>query len=225
MDRITRVPEHPWFGEEYEKPCKEEGEKWEQHHKFDKKKTFRWEIKQYGDLRTKLFLPALKTMTNNHCSFCDVGKMGPNVQDTIDHFRPKSIYHRIAYQWANLFLACRNCQGKGDNFDEKLLKPDDADYSFDKYFQIDWTDGRLEPKETADLETQARAKITIEFYKLNKNGKPKARLDVMEFYQEVYNDKKKLAEYENKTFQVSDYKILNIDRYSYRFILRRGCLQ
>jgi hypothetical protein len=47
---------------------------------------------------------------------------------------------------------------KGDDFDENLLKPDDEDYDFDKYFDIRWDTGELIPNSDASYADQTRAK-------------------------------------------------------------------
>jgi uncharacterized protein (TIGR02646 family) len=87
--------------------------------------------------------------------------------ETIEHFRPKSSFPRQAYQWSNLYYCCTHCQQKGAQFDEALLRPDDPDYEFDRYFRWDYTTGRIEVNELGTQEQQHRASVTIEFYHLN----------------------------------------------------------
>jgi hypothetical protein len=101
-----------------------------------------------------------------------------------------------------LILCCGLCQAKGDDFDELLLKPDDENYDFDDYFDIEWDTGWLVPNVLAPCENQRRAAVTIKLYRLNDNGKPDDRV----------------AELESCTSTNQPY----IDSCSYRFYVRRG---
>lgn len=87
-------------------------------------------------------------------------------------------------------------------FDEKLLRPDHENYDFDKYFMIDWSTGELKPNILETSENQERARITIELYKLNQNGKPEDRLEELEKFHDSENP--------------------DIDQWSYRFLLERS---
>jgi uncharacterized protein (TIGR02646 family) len=196
MNKIGRTPAPGWLEEKY----KEWGKEWKK--KYDetgKSSKFRWrqyKNKGYGDLVEKL-----SEMTKNHCSFCDAYPMGRRIPYTIEHFRPKTGFPLLAYKWDNLFPCCGLCQQKGDDFDEKLLKPDDDAYSFDEYFVINWDTGELEPNKGKKIENQVRAEITIKLYRLNENGKPEDRLAELEDFKELNNP--------------------DIDEHSYRFFIQR----
>jgi hypothetical protein len=99
-------------------------------------------------------------------------------------------------------LCCGLCQEKGDEFDKRLLKPDENSYSFDKYFDIDWVTGKLKPNRDTSKKDQERTRITIELFRLNDNGKPNDRLRELKKF--------------NKD-QDAD-----IDEWSYRFFIKRG---
>ncbi|MGB0932044.1 MAG: hypothetical protein ACPGVB_14765 [Chitinophagales bacterium] len=137
---------------------------------------FQWKQIEGKRVNHKL-LPDLKEMTTNHCSFCDGSPMGAMIKETIEHFRPKSKYPLLAYQWENLFLACHFCQEKGDTFDEKLLKPDDVAYEFNRYFIFNFRTYEIEVRQDSGIseEDKERAKITLEIYKLNYTDRSKAR--------------------------------------------------
>lgn len=112
--------------------------------------------------------PILLEMTKNHCAFCDSYRLGSRfIKPTIEHFRPKSKFPHLAYEWTNLFPACHYCQEKNDAFDEQLLKPDKEDYDFYRYFYFDDATGKLEPNPQATPEEQTRAQTTIRLYRLN----------------------------------------------------------
>ena len=88
--------------------------------------------------------------------------------ETIEHFYPKSSYPDRAFEWRNLFYCCTRCQAaKKESFDIGILKPDEADYEFRRYFTCDYTTGKIGPNFTADPDDQQRAETTIAHYKLN----------------------------------------------------------
>jgi uncharacterized protein (TIGR02646 family) len=135
---------------------------------------FKWN--EYQRIRVNLLLlPDLKLMTAEHCSFCD-GFPIETVGDSIEHFRPKESFPHLAYDWDNLFYACRKCQeSKLTQFDEKLLKPDATEYLFEYYFQYDTATGKILPNSDRLPDKRERANITIKLYGLNEHGRPRAR--------------------------------------------------
>ena len=141
----------------------------------------------------------LSGLTKKHCSFCD-GAIGSESRETIEHFRPKSLFPELAYTWDNLFICCDVCQCKGDRFDELLLKPDESDYFFERYFIKNYKSGEIEPNPAANEHDQVRALITINLYQLNKDIRKILRL-------------RELKRFTYKTEEES------IDDFNYRFFL------
>jgi uncharacterized protein (TIGR02646 family) len=124
-----------------------------------------------------LLLEELQKLTANHCSFCDGYPLGAQSRQTIEHFRPKSKYPKLAYVWHNLFLCCDVCQqAKGEKYDKKLLKPDAIGYEFNRYFKITAKTGEIVINPAASAYDQERAKITIEMYDLNSEVRKSSRL-------------------------------------------------
>ena len=114
-------------------------------------------------------LPALREMNQEHCCFCDGFPVAGLSSETIEHFRPKSReeFYELAYEWTNLFYCCSDCQKhKREQWDERLLKPDSADFDFDRYFMFDYTTGAVRPLPTASADEQVRAEVTIRLYGL-----------------------------------------------------------
>lgn len=141
-------------------------------------------------------LPLLLADTKNHCSYCD---KRPIRVEEIDHFKPKVDYPNDAFSWENLFVVCKDCNFlKLNEFSDLILKPDEVEYEFDKYFFYNDFDGFLEPKGEEHSVEYLRAKETINKLKLNEKGLPEAR--------KLFSDSK-------ATFQ--DY---NIEIVPYRFI-------
>ncbi len=194
MNKMYRTPIPEWLNEKH----KEWGENWERN--YSTKKKFSW--RQNKGKGSKDLQRELMHITKNHCSFCDAYPMGMRIAPTIEHFRPKTKFPLIAYQWENLFIACNLCQQKGNEFDERLLKPDTDDYDFDRYFDIKWDTGEIVPNPVATDYEQQCAQITISLYRLNRNGKPEDRLEELE----KYNPK------------------IEIDKWAYRFFIERGVM-
>ncbi len=134
--------------------------------------TFSWHQKD-EEIRTKL-----KEMSNYHCAFCDdllfpkSGEIGE-----IEHFKPKTAYKELAFEWTNLYPICRRCNGtKNDKFDDLLLRPDSEDYKYSDWFCLDLSSFKLKPFKLANPNWK-RAEKTIELYGLNKDDKIKRRQD------------------------------------------------
>jgi uncharacterized protein (TIGR02646 family) len=142
------------------------GCEWEVRRSSDSKARFYWH-RINGEPVNQLIMPALKEQTQDHCSFCDNFPISPPGIDTIEHFKPKAKYPRLAYKWDNLYYCCPYCQQKWAEFDELALRPDADDYEFDRYFRWDFTKGTIAPNERASPEDQARAVATINLYRLN----------------------------------------------------------
>lgn len=125
------------------------------------------------DARTKLYKQTkevLMLMTQDHCSFCD-GFPIANTGDAIEHFKPSSNvnFRHLAYDWENLYYCCPKCNSsKGIRFDERLLKPDDIQYSFETFFNYNAKEAKLEPAFDISEEHRERAEKTIELYNLNR---------------------------------------------------------
>src|SRR6266478_7928984 len=169
MRQFERAPAPPFLAENWENW----GLEWEERHATNPGTAFNWHQVDGEPVNQKL-LVGLKTQTQSHCSFCDNFPVSPPSIDTIEHFRPKARYPRVAYQWANLYYCCMYCQRKGDVFDEATLQPDAPDYRFERYFRWDHTQGTISPNELALPEDQQRAQVTIDLYRLNE-GHPSLR--------------------------------------------------
>lgn len=124
----------------------------------------------------------LVAMTQDHCAFCD-GRIGTESRETVEHFRPKSVFPGLAYEWTNLFPCCDVCQSnKREQFDALLLKPDELTYLFEDYFVANFLTGALEPRPDAPEEARRRAEVTINLYGLNLPARKVARLREMNSY-------------------------------------------
>lgn len=150
---------------------------------------FQWATYK-GQKVNQQLTPLLAGITQKHCSFCDAFPMEERLLPTIEHFRPKSKYPLLAYVWHNLFLCCSLCQAKNDNFDKRLLKPDQLSYDFEKYFTYNFRTGELAPNPALSATDIERVKVTLELYGLNKHGKPRDRKRTYKVFNQLVADDK-----------------------------------
>ncbi len=102
----------------------------------------------------------LMKMTSNHCAYTD--RLIDENPAVLDQFKPKDD------SWENLYVVhpITNLV-KRDNYHELLIRPDEPDYRFDEYFDLDFTKHTIEINRSANSENQERAALTIEILNLN----------------------------------------------------------
>lgn len=148
-------------------------------------------------------------LCDGRCAFCD-GKLGVESRETVEHFRPKHAkgWPDLAYAWTNLFPACDVCQSaKRDQWDEALLKPDAADYTFDRYFCCNFLTGALDVlPEPLNGEVE-RALTTLRIFDLNRTARCNSRL-------REYRDWQRARRIGADPVELDDY--------NYRFFLRES---
>ncbi len=136
--------------------------KWTEEYFKKQSGNFYW----YG--KSDNILEELKVQTLNHCAFCDRA-MAPigDADEEIEHFKPKSKFPKLAYEWTNLYPICPKCNKiKGNRFDELLLRPDENNYDFDKWFWYNPLTGELDVK--FENKENKRAEETVKLYGLNR---------------------------------------------------------
>ncbi len=167
-----------------------------------------WNWHQYKNEKvTSILAENLSQLTKFHCSYCGVFPLKQNIGGrSIDHFKPKSKFPELAYEWTNLFISCPDCQrNKGASFPYyQLVKPDEEAYEFDYWFEIDWIINKnfVVPNKSRTQKEQEIAQETIDWLGLNNGDRPKERLRELEKY---------------KSSSVKD-----IWQWSYPFFLERG---
>lgn len=135
-----------------------------------------------GKRVNEILIEALRIASDSHCAFCD--KHAPeNDSDSIEHFFPKKKYCDLAFRWMNLFLCCTGCQKRPKNWKQYkdkhhlILKPDEEDYSFDRYFIFNTANGNIDINLWNDSDIdKKRAEITIIYFQLNEFKRPAVRL-------------------------------------------------
>ncbi len=185
-------------------------EAWTNHYIKQRKSNnnyWNWHTDNYERVE-RILTPILSNISNFHCSYCGIYPLKQNVGGrSIDHFKPKSEFPELAFEWTNLFIACPDCQNiKGNNYPLEIepLKPDSCHYHFDYWFEIDWTINKnyiIPNKDRNDTEKKI-AQETINWLGLNKGDRPDVRYDELEKYK--------------------DSSVTDIWRWSYPYFLERG---
>lgn len=154
------------IGELYKKNREEKGKSHEFNYWHEAK------YKYSGQTLYQNLLNTFRTMSNRHCFYCD-GFPPKRGDETIDHFKPKSKieFYQDVCRWENLYYACNHCQtSKKTQYSELLLRPDELDYDFWKYFEYDFFTNEILVNRNADEVAQKRAEETIKIFDFNNFG-------------------------------------------------------
>jgi len=146
-------------------------------------------------------IPILKQQTQDHCSYCD-GYPPVLGDDTIDHFQPKGdpLFHHHAYTWGNLYVACAHCQrAKMEQYSTDLLRPDEQEYRFERYFIYNFNTHHVEVDPSATEDYQRRAALTIRIFQFNHTGKVAMRRN--EFERWIYKKREENAHIDDFAFR------------------------
>jgi uncharacterized protein (TIGR02646 family) len=114
MIRITKPTEVPEIlqtkgAEKCDEMCRD-------YDKGVRKFKFKGEI--YGHKEVKDLLIRIQ---NDKCVYCET-KFTHDSPGDIEHFRPKSLYYWLAYDWKNLFLSCEECNRRYKKNNFPLIK-------------------------------------------------------------------------------------------------------
>ncbi len=116
-----------------------------------------------GDKRA-LLKTSLLEMTKNHCAYTD--RLIDGDLAVIDHFKPQNLGGDDV--WENLYVVHPvTNQIKADNYHDLLIRPDEPDYDFDRYFDLDFDNHTIKINRSANEKDQVRAGITITTFNLN----------------------------------------------------------
>lgn len=137
--------------------------------------------------RLKEIQDELAKASYRKCAFCEcIPSEGGNLE--VEHFAPKSLYHKLTFEWDNLLPICRKCNDSKSNHDtikEPILNPSIDDT--EKY--IDFNLINMVAK--GDTEYYEKASLTIDVCSLNGTRLLKARADLLV----------RLSEYQQKLSQ------------------------
>jgi uncharacterized protein (TIGR02646 family) len=91
-------------------------------------------------------------MSHRKCVYCEAPINAPRAAH-VEHFKPKSLFPSLAYEWTNYFLGCSGCNGaKNDKWPKRggYLRPDHGDPSRHFVFAEDGTVKAASPGSAAD---------------------------------------------------------------------------
>ena len=130
---------------------------------------------------------ALYAMSGRVCAYCQ--RHASDGRGDVEHFRPKSLYRWLQYDFDNYYISCAMCnqQRKGNKFpleagaqrmtqsnhvtrhDEKRLLLDPSVDPAEKWVRVNYRDPLcpVEPVENIGAKGSARTKETIRFFWLN----------------------------------------------------------
>lgn len=133
---------------------------------------FKWPTREKQPL-LPIIRDALLQLTDKRCSYCDGDHLDATGKAHIDHFCPKGLsqFYNLVADWSNLYISCTACNvAKGNRWDPDLLRPDQAGYSFDKYFEYHFETGEIHENPAANQADKNRAITTINIFDLNRTG-------------------------------------------------------
>jgi uncharacterized protein (TIGR02646 family) len=81
----------------------------------------------------------IAAMSRRKCVYCEGSINAPRAAH-VEHFKPKSLFPTLAYEWTNYFLGCPGCNGaKSDKWPERggYVRPDQGDPSRHFFFAED----------------------------------------------------------------------------------------
>lgn len=112
---------------------------------------------------------ALDAWSHGKCAYCET-LINANRSQQVEHFKPKSLFPSLAYDWSNYFLACNGCNGaKLDKWPETgaYVRPDQGQPA--TLFVFDDHGGM-----TA-LQAESEAQRTVNDFELDRSGLRRAR--------------------------------------------------
>jgi len=138
--------------------------------------------------------------SDDKCAFCEC-KPGESGNIEVEHFRPKSIYPELTFEWSNFLPCCRKCNGRKldhDTGSSPIVNP----YDIDPVTVFGYEDIRIKAIEKNDL-----AENTIEVCGLNsvRLMRPRAEIlvslhdfahslhEAVEFYESSTTDRQRSA--------------------------------
>lgn len=128
----------------------------------------------------------LAAMSHQKCAYCET-PINAERSGQVEHFKPKSIFPLLAYEWNNYFLGCGGCNGaKSDKWPAGgvgYVRPDEGD-PFSLFLFLE--DGTMEA-----VDPVGPAKHTVEDMDLNREWLSRLRARVIA---EELADLKDLAE-------------------------------
>jgi uncharacterized protein (TIGR02646 family) len=117
---------------------------------------------------------ALAAMSYQKCAYCEA-VLNSEISAAVEHFKPKSLFPSLVYEWANYFLGCCGCNGaKLDKWpagEGTYVRPDEEEPAA---FFVFSEDGGIQPADPGGA-----ADLTIKDFGLNRAWLRRARLQAI----------------------------------------------
>ena len=105
------------------------------------------------------------------CGYCERRCDGPANSPTVDHFRPKSKFPKLTYEWTNWIFSCKRCNEEKGNLwpDSGFVDPcaEPLDERPESYFSLDLETGEIVVKPDLPAAAKHKAQNTIDCINLN----------------------------------------------------------
>jgi uncharacterized protein (TIGR02646 family) len=144
--------------------------------------------------RTEIW-EALQAMQLDHCAYCESKITDPKKH--IEHFRLRSLFPKLTFDWSNLFGSCNNKEHCGKHKDNQQHKPDDLikpDAEDPEKLLLFVVDGNVTFRSDLAPEDQHRAEETIRVFNLNTASLINQRKQAAQGYMSLVEDKSMFSE-------------------------------
>lgn len=136
----------------------------------------------------RILRPELRRLAHGKCVYCEC-RLERDTHIEIEHHTAKTVSPELAFEWSNLFPACRWCNEKKGEVDHGglLLKADAEDP--EPYFWVD-PEGRLQPHPSLDLDEgrKRRAETTLRICDLQRGALCESRVLMMKMVRFLLDD-------------------------------------
>ncbi len=126
-------------------------------------------------------LPELYSRYSNCCAYLGLYLHAYEGMGTVDHFRPKSKYPELAYEWSNYRLCTQRINARKREYEDVF----DPFVVENGWFQLDFSSGKVFASQDVSLQIQSQINQTIKRLNLNAPVYCEARLT---YWNEYCND-------------------------------------
>lgn len=119
----------------------------------------------------KEVVDSLNEMYSGMCAYCEAS-ISEVAFPNIEHFRPKSVFPLLCYEYSNKHCVCPSCNtNKKDKFDEKMIDP-----------SVDNPEKHIKFEGYTAVAKDERGQMMIELLKINNEKRTHEKKDLFEKY-------------------------------------------
>lgn len=143
-----------------------------------------------SDSHWRNFLGDIEEKFSGNCGYCEIACRGE-----VDHFRPKSRFPKLVYEWSNWVFSCHDCNNwKGEKWrDGGYIDPCASNRSSqpEKFFEFDLKTYEIIPRNGLTPRHQEKVRTMIHDLHLNALHQLKARFQWIMVVSEVLKNENK----------------------------------